>query len=318
MPAPCGPSPLGYFNWGGVNMELLAKFSAVEIQTAGRMTETDRQFCQRQQEAYQDVVEGFYQIAALWTDIYDRQKTSLSTPEDLGDKWKQKYLVSQWWPEVTAGAIMKHISLLHKEFIFTLVSYFNAAYHLALDTGDIIAGLLPEEPHFTGYEETVDWSAISPVVLNYEDAVTLILSWFDGRTFEEQGPHELVERCHLAAWRKRDRQPNFEQKKNLIKLLSGTCSYGYYGRHEQWHIYDSAKNILKALAYFETGALSQYPDGIDDLLFEENYLWYDLWEFDGCKKLEKIKLFKNGRMDIRFTSEGYAREFVSTYLGTVW
>lgn len=29
-------------------------------------------------------------------------------------------------------------------------------------------------------------------------------------------------------------------------------------------------------------------------------------------------LFKNGRMDIRFTSEDYAREFVSSYLGTVW
>ena len=78
------------------------------------------------------------------------------------------------------------------------------------------------------------------------------------------------------------------------------------------------KNILKALAHFETGAFGQYPDGIDDLLSEQLRLWYDLWEFEDCKKLEKIKLFKNGRMDIRFTNEGYAREFVSSYLGTVW
>ena len=75
---------------------------------------------------------------------------------------------------------------------------------------------------------------------------------------------------------------------------------------------------MKALAYFETGAFGQYPDGIDDLLSEEYPLWYDLWEFEDCKKLEKIKLFKNGRMDIRFTSEGHAREFVTDYLGTVW
>ena len=46
-------------------------------------------------------------------------------------------------------------------------------------------------------------------------------------------------------------------------------------------------------------------------------MWYDLWEFESCKKLEKIRLFKNGRMDIRFASEGCAREFVSHYLGTV-
>ena len=75
---------------------------------------------------------------------------------------------------------------------------------------------------------------------------------------------------------------------------------------------------MKALAYFETGALGQYPDGIDDLLSEKCRLWYDLWEFEGCEKLEKIRLFKNGRMDIRFSNESYAREFVSSCLGTVW
>lgn len=299
-------------------MDLLEKFSAVEVQPAGCITEADRQFCQREQEVYQDAVEGFYQIAAIWTDLCDRQKAALSSPENLDDKWKQKYLVSRWWPEITVGKLMRHISTLHRNFIAAVVSYLNGVYHLTLDADDVTDKLLLEEPQFTGYEETLDWSAITPVVLQYEDTVELILSWFDGRTFEEQAPYELVERCHRAAWRERDHQANFEQKKNLVKIFSGACSYGYYNRHEQWHIHDGAKNILKALAYFETGAFGQYPDGIDDLLSEEYPLWYDLWELEGCRKLEKIKLFKNGRMDIRFTSEGYAREFATDYLGTVW
>ena len=54
-------------------MDLLKKFSAVEIRSADCMTETDRQFCQRQQEIYQDAAEGFYQIAVLWTDMYGNQ-----------------------------------------------------------------------------------------------------------------------------------------------------------------------------------------------------------------------------------------------------
>ena len=54
-------------------MDLLEKFLAVEIQSADCMTEADRQFCQRQQEIYQDAAEGFYQIAVLWTDMYDNQ-----------------------------------------------------------------------------------------------------------------------------------------------------------------------------------------------------------------------------------------------------
>jgi len=300
-------------------MDLLEKFSAVEIRPMDCMTEADRQFCQCQQKIYQDAVEGFYQIAVLWTDMYDNQKSALSTPEnDWDGKWKQKYLVSECWPEITVGAIMEHISLMHKEFIFTVVSYLNDTYHLTLNTDNVTNGLHLEKFCYAKYEDTVDWSTLTPVILRYEDIVALILSWFNGRTFEEQAPYELVERCHLAAWRKKDHQANFEQKKNLVKLLGGACDYGYYNRCEQWNICDNGKNILKALAHFETGAFGQYPDGIDDLLSEQSRLWYDLWEFEDCEKLEKIRLFKNGRMDIRFTNEGYAREFVSDYLGTIW
>lgn len=299
-------------------MDLLEKFSAVEVKPTDCMTETDRQFCQHQQELYQDAVKSFYQIAALWTGLCDRQKVALSAPEGSGGKWKRKYLVSNWWPEVSAGAIMRHISALHDEFISTVVSYLNDTYHLTLGMYNVKAGLLPKGLSRSGYEETLDRSILTPVVLHYEDIVELILSWFEGRTFAEQGPYELTERCHRAAWRTQDHQANFEQKKNLVKILSGACDYGYYSGHEQWHINDSAKNILKALAHFETGGLGQYPDGIDDLLSEKCCLWYDLWELGACEKLEKIRLFKNGRIDIRFTNEGYARAFVSGYLGTIW
>ncbi len=299
-------------------MNLLEKFDRVKICADNCITEADRQFFQRQQAIYQDAVEGFYQIAVLWTDMCNRQKVSLSDSEDMDDTWKKKYLVSLWWPEITVGKILNHISTLHKEFIFTVVSYLNDTYHLSLDADNVKDGLFPEELKFTGQEETVDWSKLSPVVLRYENAIELILSWFHGRTFEEQAPYELTEQCHLAAWREHDHKANFEQKKNLVKLLGGACEYGSYGSRQRWHIHKSAKNILKALAYFETGAFSQYPDGINDLLSEEYCLWYDLWELEDCEKLEKIKLFKNGRMDIRFTSEDYARQFVNGYLGTIW
>ena len=51
---------------------------------------------------------------------------------------------------------------------------------------------------------------------------------------------------------------------------------------------------------------------------EDMVIRYDEWEFENCEKLERIKLFKNGRMDLRFTNEGYARQFAAEYLGTVW
>lgn len=53
-------------------MDLLEKFSAVEVKPTDCMTETDRQFCDHQQELYQDAVESFYQIAALWCWVLSR------------------------------------------------------------------------------------------------------------------------------------------------------------------------------------------------------------------------------------------------------
>lgn len=298
-------------------MDLLEKFAAVEICADNRITETDRQFFQQQQKIYQDAVEGFYQIAALWTDMCANQKAALSFPEDYDNKWRKKYLESRCWPEITVQEIVKHIFMLHREFISTLTEHLNTTYHLSLDTYDVAASLLPQEPSFEETVDAVDWDEFPLTVLRYDDAVDLILSWFNGRTFEEQAPYELVEQCHAAAWDRESHEANFEQKKTLVKFFSGACGYGHHRGYEQWYVNDSMKPVLKGLARFETGAFDRYPDEIASLLSERGRLWYDLWEIEDCKKLERIKLYKNGRMDIRFTSEGYARQFVAEYLGTV-
>ena len=294
-------------------MELLEKFAAVEVQADNCITETDRQFMQRQQTAYQDAVTGFYQIGALWTDMCAQQKGALFDPEDQMEHWKSKYLISDWWHEFDVNYLMKHIFFLHKTFLCDIVFYLNETYHLSIDIYAVMRGLLPQEPAYVSSEDKADWS---PVVLCYQDVVKLILSGFGGRTFEEQAPYELVENCRCAVWNE-DHTANYEWKKVTVKILSGACNYGYYRGHEQWYIYDIGKNVLKAAAYFEAGGFQPYPYEINELLSDSANLWYDLWELDGCDKLDRIKLYKNGRMDIRFTSEGHARKFVTDYFGTM-
>lgn len=298
-------------------MDLLEKFDSVQICTDSRISEADRQFFQRQQAAYEDAVAGFYQIAALWMDMCAQQKAALYDPEAGYGSWKKKYLESRWWPEITVKEIVKHVFKLHRDFISTITDYLNATYFLSLRADNIEDDLLPEEPSFEETKDAVDWDEFPPFALRYEDVVELVLAGFNGRTFEEQAPYELVENCHRAAWDESNHAAKFERKKSTIKILSGACGFGYHKGYEQWYFTEGTKSILKALAYFETGGFEQYPDGLDDLILDEKLLWYDLWELESCKKLEQIKLFKNGRMDIRFTNEGYAREFVAEYLGTV-
>ena len=100
-------------------MDLLKKFDAIEIHTDNRITAADRQFFQHHQAVYQDAVESFYQIAAVWAGLCARQEAAFPGQEDV---WREKYLTSPWWPEMTAEKIMKHILILHTEFVYTVVS----------------------------------------------------------------------------------------------------------------------------------------------------------------------------------------------------
>ena len=75
------------------------------------------------------------------------------------------------------------------------------------------------------------------------------------------------------------------------------------------------KNILQAAAYYEAGAFAPYPYGIDRLMNSDLHVYEDTVEFPDCEKLLSLRMFKNGRCDLKFTSPEYAETFVAEYLG---
>ena len=78
-------------------------------------------------------------------------------------------------------------------------------------------------------------------------------------------------------------------------------------------LHDSMKDVVRALAYFELGTQDYLGGGFSELCgytFEGN-------SFEcGWEKVKQIRCFKNGRVDVKFTSEAYARQFAEEYLGT--
>lgn len=75
------------------------------------------------------------------------------------------------------------------------------------------------------------------------------------------------------------------------------------------------KHILRGIIHYETDSFTLIPREFSELL---GYGCHDANEisFTTCKKIKSLKAFKNGRVDLRFTEEGYAKEFAETYLGT--
>ena len=59
------------------------------------------------------------------------------------------------------------------------------------------------------------------------------------------------------------------------------------------------------------------PYGFDSLL-GYRHSGSDTVEFPTCSKVIQLKMFKNGRVDIKFASAAIARQFADDYLGRVY
>lgn len=152
--------------------------------------------------------------------------------------------------------------------------------------------------------------------VQYEDVLEQIIFCLDGRSFSEQAFYELAEKCHKAAWSSYDKTMKYERKKNAIRFIGYYCNMRNWGRQDEWALEDKMKTILRSAAHFETGCFDLYPLGFSDLLAYSRTSDNEQ-EFPTCKKVQRLKMFKNGRVDLYFSSEAFAEEFANKYLGTV-
>lgn len=76
------------------------------------------------------------------------------------------------------------------------------------------------------------------------------------------------------------------------------------------------KDILMGIAHFETGSFDYIPDSLSRILGRYN-LPYNQYEFPDCEKIQSLRMFKNGRVDLKFTSEGCASQFIEEYMKTI-
>lgn len=152
--------------------------------------------------------------------------------------------------------------------------------------------------------------------LSYTAVLEQIFLQTDGRALYEQALHELKEKCHQAAWISGSGKPLFEQKKSILQLTGYACNFRDRYSGVVWELSDRTKNILRGIAHFETGMFGTAPCSLSRLLGR-----YDLpdsqHEFPDCEKLQSLRMFKNGRVDIKFASEAHAAQFIEDYLKTI-
>ena len=294
-------------------MELLAKFDTIEIKTDLRISEADREFCTAHQNAYEAAQNSLLELLYFWEDIL---KAKISVPSSTASG-TLSYFPSDSILQISSDSLRKYLESIHDTFVTNLADYFSHHYHITISTFLILRELLPQEPqNDTDYKSAMEAykEKLLTLSLDWNQIVDQIFLQFDGRGLTEQALHELKEKCHNAAWNTYRKICCYERKKRHIRFTNFACRYKDW--HHCWEMNDGMKNILTGIAHFETDSFSLIPDEIS-FLINNNYIHYDVTEFSTCKKVQQIRLYKNGRADNTFSDESLAKKFVEDYLGTV-
>ena len=288
-------------------MSLLEKFAKVEIKADERISAEDKKFCKAHQSAYDDARSSLQELQFYWETMLESQKQLLSS---IGENNHSMYLSDHSNLTISVRDIEKQIKKTHFAFIHSIVRHFEEIYHIVLDEGDIETALLPKQPGDrwrNGYEEEMIQynEQMLNLTLDYQQIIEQIFNQTDGRDLWEQAEFYLKQQCHNAAWR--FNKPSYERKTHTVQFSSAVN----YDRT----LPDSSKTFLKGLAHFETGKIGIYPGELGRII-NTYRLYEDSFEFEDCTKIKKMRIFRNGRMDIRFTEEAHAIKFIEVYLRT--
>lgn len=301
-------------------MSLLDKFNSIEVKADARISEHDREFCMAYHEAYVKGRAALKSLRQYVEESLNEQQSIISRVVPKDEMYDRSFFLGD---SVHAHDITNSLRNSHRVLISALVSYFERTYKVSLETDKIEEVLLPKEPdRYSSYnsaEYKEYYGAVENTELKYEDILDQIFIQLGGFSFQEKALNELKQKAHDAAWNRYYGNKCYEQKKAVISFSHYACRFDswheeyYHGEHEI-QLTDGMKNIIRALAYFECGDTSSIPWTLNTLL-GYNWTTYNTEMQLGLEKLKSVKCFKNGRVDIRFTSEAFAREFAETFLG---
>lgn len=296
-------------------MNLTEKLANVDMTTDNRISDADRTYCKTNQKAYESALENLKGIVFLY-ECAEAEQDAILGDYDIESRSYSGYITIE---DFSLKNVNRAIRYAHERFILYLVNYFDRTYHIELDFGKIKDYLIPTRPK----DDSVNLSAnkkrveqweqeMENLSLNYEDVLDQILIQLDGRTFVERAFEEVVENCREFAWS--SNTPFFELKGDVVRFKDYFCSYTDWYSRGNWEMTSRMESIIPALYHYETGLFGDYPYSFSRLF---NRFDYPELDFDNDNKLKTIKCFKNGRVDVKFTSKTAATEFADKYLGWV-
>lgn len=283
----------------------------VPAQYDNRISDKDKIFCETHYKAYKTAKKDLQELEAVLENIKGRQSNILKNIDDHSCPLDIYININN----LTDKSIQNKIERIHFEYIGQIVKHFNHNYHISIDLNKIYNEILPNKPErfyfkANGEEFKKYYQEIYLLNIDYKDILKQIFEQLNGRTFQERAIDEIKEKCKKASIDYYG-NPIYELKNDTIAFNHYVCFHRKHINLDIWTISESFKEILLALALFETGMIGKYPPCINSILkcSEINNSNIPL----DCDKVKQMKLYKNGRIDIKFTSKYYANRFIYEY-----
>lgn len=296
-------------------MDLAEKLAHVDMTADNRISEEDRKYGETHQKAYETALSDLKGLV-LYCNSMNAAQNEILGDYDRSDRIYHGYTNIK---DFSVDNIEKTIYAIHRRFVIFIVNYFNRTYNVELESDEIADNLISKKPEYDyendkSYDERCrEWGkTMEDFSLCFNDILDQILIRLDGRTFADRALDEIIEKstsgsvvCGTIC---------FEVKGDTICFKEYFCNYTYWCSSDNWELRERMKNILPALWHYETGRFYNYGYPISKILYRFSC---PETEFDGKNKLKSLKCFKNGRVDVKFTSKQNASEFAQKYLGSV-
>lgn len=283
----------------------------VPAQYDNRISDKDKIFCEIHYKAYKTAKKDLQELEAVLENIKERQSNILKNIDDNSYPLDIYININN----LTDKNVQNKIERIHFEYIGQIVKYFNRNYHISIDLNKIYDEILPNKPecfYFIEKKEELKkyYQKIYLLTIDYKDILKQIFVQLNGRTFQERAIDEIKGKCKKASIDYYG-NPIYELKNDTITFNHYLCFYRKHINLDIWTISESFNEILRALALFETGMIGKYPSSIDSILkcssINDSVILFD------CDTVKQMKLYKNGRIDIKFTSKYYANRFIYEY-----
>lgn len=278
-------------------LNILEKFDNIEIKNENRISEDDLLFCKLQQQVYDKSLKAYQDFTSALNSLKNNELEQIRPLGNCKSFEEPSSCIKYMWSTYDIKTNYKKIK---NNLIDVVVWYFNKKYSIEIESNKF----------YSKFDNSI----------TYENVIDEIFEEIGGVTFTDRAEQEIKENILKAT----QYDEKIKLSKNKVIIPSARIIHYDSIWREYRFSYNGAKEYViyaKALNHFDSNTteqteltqlfLNKNECDKQDMTLEYLTIKHDLKTMN---KLKSIKLFKNGRIDIEFKSNEYAREFMKDYL----